>query len=453
MSKKKILIISILVLIIALIVVTINMNRGGDEAIAVETAKVKRQKVVQTVTATGRIQPKTQVNISADVSAKIIRLPVKEGDWVEKGTFLLELDNERYLASVESAEANLRAIQGDAKLVHENMVKTEKDLIRTKELFEKDLESQATLDAIKATAEVEKARYESALDRVAQARATLKQTRDDLSKTKIYAPMSGTISKLNKEQGEIALGSQFQEDIIMEISNLSGMEALVDVDENDIVTVAIGDTAKIEVDALPEVVFTGIVSEIANSAKISGQGTNDQKTEFEVKVAVDRSLSEGDAGKTNPGHTGEIRAADYRPAKELRPGMTASSDIVTETRKNSIAVPIQAVAVRTPQQLKKEPHKAKSGEVIADESETEFKPDKDGFVEIVFVVKNGKVEARQVKTGIQSDTFIEILDGLSEDEEIVIGNYRAISKDLQNGSEITRKKDGEDDTNNEHQAG
>ncbi len=450
MSKKKILIISMLVLIIALIVVTINMNRGGDEAIAVETAKVKRQKVVQTVTATGRIQPKTQVNISADVSAKIIRLPVKEGDWVEKGAFLLELDNKRYLASVESAEANLRSVQADAKLVRENMIKTEKDFIRTKELFDKGLESQATLDAVKATAEVEKARYESAIDRVAQAKATLKQTRDDLSKTKIYAPMSGTVSKLNKEQGEIALGSQFQEDIIMEISNLSGMEALVDVDENDIVTVAIGDTAKIEIDALPDVVFTGIVSEIANSAKISGQGTNDQKTEFEVKVAVSGAISEGDAGKNNPGHPEEIKPADYRPAKELRPGMTASSDIVTETRKNCIAVPIQAVAVRTPQQLKKEPHKAKSGEAIADESETEFKPDKDGFIEIVFVVKNGKVEARQVKTGIQSDTSIEILDGLSEDEEIVIGNYRAISKDLQNGSEITIKKNGDEGNTSAH---
>ena len=452
MSKKKILIITILVLVIALVVVTINMNRGGDDAIAVQTAKVKRQKVVQTVTANGRIQPKTQVNISADVSAKIIRLPVKEGDWVEKGTFLLELDNKRYLASVESAEANLRAIQSDAKLARKNMEKAEKDLTRTKELYERKLEPQATFDAIQATYQVEKARYESTLDRVAQARATLKQTRDDLSKTKIYAPMSGTISKLNKEQGEIALGSQFQEDVIMEISNLSGMEALVDVDENDIVTLAIGDTAKIEVDALPDIVFTGVVSEIANSAKISGQGTNDQKTEFEVKVAVAGSISEGDAGKMNPGHAGEIKAADYRPAKELRPGMTASSDIVTETRKNCIAVPIQAVAVRTPQQLKEEPHKAKSGEVIADETRQEFKPDNDGFVEIVFVIKNGKAEARQVKIGIQRETFIEIVDGLSEGEEIVIGNYRAISKDLQNGSEITIKKTGDDDKSSEQQA-
>ncbi len=438
-GKRKIIIATVLVLVIALVAVTISMNQRETAGIAVETAKVKRHKVVQSVTAAGRIQPKIQVNISADVSAKIIRLAVKEGDWVEKGTFLLELDNERYLAAVDNAEAQLRSSQAEVRLVWENMDKTRKEYLRTKELFDKNLESRATLEAMQAAYEVEKARHESAKDRVEQARASLKQAKDDLSKTKIYAPMSGTISKLNKEQGEIALGSQFQEDVIMEISNLEGMEALVDVDENDIINVAIGDTAKIEVDALPEVVFTGVVTEIANSAKITAQGTAEQKTEFEVKIAVEGALAGENIANAAAGGA-EVKPVDYRPVGSLRPGMTASSDIVTETRKNCLAVPIQAVAVRTVDQLKKITPDGKPGQAIAEEPPTEYIPDKDGFVEIVFVVKNGTVEARQVETGIQSDTHIEIRSGLAEGEEIVVGNYRAISKDLQNGSRIMKKE-------------
>jgi HlyD family secretion protein len=350
---------------------------------------------------------------------------------------LLELDNERYLATVENYEANLRSIQSDADLARENMLKVEKDYNRIQQLFNQNLESQAGLDAVKSSYAVEKARYASAQDRVAQARASLKEGRDALSKTKIYAPMSGTISRLNKELGEMALGSQFQEDVIMEISNLSGMEALVDVDENDIVNVSIGDTAKIEVDALPDVVFTGTVTEIANSAKISGQSTQDQKTEFEVKIAVQGAVSEGDAAGQTSGLP-EVKPADIKPTRELRPGMTSSSEIVTETRANAIAVPIQAVAVRTAVQLNQEAGNGNANEDPAENGEKEMKytPDKDGFVEVVFVVNEGKVEARQVKTGIQSDTHIEILNGLQEGDEIVIGNYRAISKDLQNGSKI-----------------
>ncbi|MCD4692223.1 MAG: efflux RND transporter periplasmic adaptor subunit, partial [Calditrichales bacterium] len=254
--------------------------------------------------------------------------------------------------------------------------------------------------------QVEKARYQSALEQVDQTKAALKQTKDDLSKTTIYAPMAGTISQLNKEVGEIALGSQFQEDVIMVISNLSGMEALVDVDENDIVSIQLGDSAAIEVDALPDLVFKGIVSEIANSAKVSASGTSDQKTEFEVKISINE------------------------PGSKLRPGMTASADIITETRDSALVAPIQSVAVRTPKQLKNKDAKADST------LEQNYTPDKDGFVQVVFVVHNGIVEAGQVKTGIQSETHIEIIEGLTDGDEIVIGNYRAISQLLQNHSQV-----------------
>ena len=417
MSKKMLVTVGIAAVALVGAGYVVKSNQGGPEGVEVETSAVERLTVVQTVAATGRIQPVTQVNISADVSAKITKLEVKEGDWVEKGQFLLELDRQRHLAAVESSEASLNSAQAGSTLARENMRKAIKDHERTSELHGKNLESQSSLDASYATAEVERARYRSAQEQVEQARASLKQMRDDLSKTTIVAPMSGTISKLNKEVGEIALGSQFQEDVIMEISNLEGMEALVDVDENDIVSVSLADGSTIEVDALPGLSQSGKVTEIANSAKVSGQGTNDQKTEFEVKIAV------------------------LDPSEKLRPGMTASADIVVATHEEAIAVPLQCVAVRTVEQLGGD--EGEEGTEGAEDEESKWTPDSEGFVEVVFVVKDGVAEARQVSTGIQSETHIEILTGLEEGEMIVIGNYRAISRDLADGTQVLES--GSDD--------
>ncbi len=407
-KKKKALVIGLPVVVaVAIAGLTLASRSRGVEGVEVEIEPAGRRQVVQTVNATGKIQPMIQVNISADVSAKIMRLEVEEGDWIEQGTLLVELDRERYLATVESAEANLSAAQANANLARENMVKAEKDYERTKELFDRNLESQAVLDSMYAAAEVEKARYQSVLDQGGQAKAALRQTRDDLAKTAIYAPMSGTVSKLNKEIGEIALGSQFQEDVILEISNLEGMEALVDIDENDIVSVSIGDEAEIEVDALPGIKLKGRVTEIANSAKSSGAGTTDEKTEFEVKIAI------------------------IDPVPELRPGMTASAEVVTEVCDDCLSVPIQSVTVRTMEQLGATPGESAEGE------EPRFNPDSEGFLEVVWIVVDGRAEARQVNTGIQSETHIEVVDGINVDEKIVIGNYRAISRDLEDGLVVT----------------
>ena len=407
-KKKKALAIGLPVVVVIVVAgLTLASRNRGVEGIEVQVEETGRRKVVQTVNATGKIQPMIQVNISADVSAKITRLEVEEGDWVERGALLVELDRERYLATVASAEANLSAAQANANLARENMVKAEKDYERTKELFDRNLESQAALDSVYAAAEVEKARYQSVLDQGEQAKAALRQTRDDLAKTTIYAPMSGTVSMLNKEIGEIALGSQFQEDVILEISNLDGMEALVDIDENDIVSVSIGDEAEIEVDALPDVKLKGRVTEIANSAKSSGAGTTDEKTEFQVKVAI------------------------IDPVTQLRPGMTASAEIVTQVCEDCLSVPIQSVTVRTMEQLG-----AQAGEAVEGE-EPRFKPDSEGFLEIVWIVADGRAEARQVDTGIQSETHIEVVNGLGDDDKVVIGNFRAISRDLEDGLVVT----------------
>ncbi|KAA3618753.1 MAG: efflux RND transporter periplasmic adaptor subunit [Calditrichaeota bacterium] len=448
MSKKKIIIGAVVLVVIVAAIIGLNMNNKKSTAIEVETAKVERKNIVQTVNSNGRIQPVLQVKISADVSAKIMRLGVKEGDWAEKGDFLIELDRERHLAAVESAVANVNSAQANAKLAKENMLKTEKDYKRMQELFTRKLESQANLDATYAAYKVEKARYESVLEGVQQAKASLKQSNDDLSKTTIYAPMSGTISTLNKEVGEIALGSQFQEDVIMIISNLSGMEALVDVDENDIVSISIGDSAKIEVDAIPGLTFRGEVTEIASSAKVSGQGSTDQKTDFEVKVGVTgiykKQVEEGTTATNGHATKGDMQIPSQDPLSNLRPGMTATSDIMVEAHDNTLSIPIQSVAVRTVEQLKKHEIKAekegKEADAGKEKEETKYNPDKDGFVEIVFVVRENKAYAVPVKTGIQSDTHIEILEGLQENDEVVIGNYRAISKDLQNNTEVKVKE-------------
>jgi len=386
-----------------------------DPAIQVQTELVAYDEIVQTVTALGRVQPKTKVNISGDVSGKIVTLAVKEGDWVEKGQLLVELERETYEAALEQSEARLRSAQANVNLNNENLLKAEKDYERSKELFSQNLETQASLDETYTTLQVQRALHQSAVDQVEQAKANLKQNRTELAKTTIFAPMSGTISELNKEIGEIALGSQFQEDVIMVLANLNGMEALVNVDENDIINLALGNTATIEIDALPGVSLQGEVTEIANSAKVSASGTTEQKTEFEVKIAI----------------------TDHHDA--LRPGMTASADITTRTIDKALVVPIQCVAVRTLEQLKTKPKEPNGmpGQAIADEiQEPMYVADKDGFVEVVFIVENDTVSARQVKSGIQSDTHIEILDGIAEHDQVVTGNYRAISKDLENGSKV-----------------
>jgi HlyD family secretion protein len=327
---------------------------------------------------------------------------------------LVELDRARHLAAVESAEAIVRSQQANATLVHENLGIAQRELDRSQGLVDQNLESAATYEDKQAAYQVEVARYDAAQNQVQQSEAALKQARDDLSKTTIYAPMAGTISDLRKEQGEIAIGASFQEDVILVISDLTEMEAQVDVDENDIVSVAILQQAEVEVDALLDQVLEGAVAEIANSANVDAAGSSDQKTEFEIKISISD------------------------PPETLRPGMTAAADIFTKTNESALSVPIQSVAVRVLDQL------VVAGEDL-EEAEARYTADRDGFVEVVFCIEDGKAVARQVTTGIQSDDFIEILEGLEEGEEVVTGSYRAISRDLQNGALVTI--DNESDEN------
>lgn len=409
--KRRTIVIAAAVAVVGIAVAVIALQARGEKPLEVQTAQVDHQKVVQKANATGKVQPKTQVNISADVSARIMRLGVKEGDRVQKGEFLVELDRQAYLAAVEQAQASVRSAEANAKMARENMLQAEREFNRAKEIVRLKLDSQARLDATEAAYNAEVARHDAAVGSVSEARAALRQSQDSLSKTSIYAPMAGVITELRREQGEIAIGSQFQEDVIMVVSELSEMEVQLDVDENDIVTVALGDVAEIEVDALPGRRLVGTVYEIGNSAKVQGvEGqaeAQNQKTEFLVKVAI-----------TDP------------PA-ELRPGMTASADIVTDTKESALSVPIQCVTVRTLEQLKS----GKEGKE-ADDAVAAFKPDDDGFVQLVFVLESDTVAARQVETGIQGENLIEVVSGLEKGTTVISGSYRAISRDLTPGAKV-----------------
>lgn len=412
MKKKNTIKVFILIAVVAVVavMVIVNIKKKSGKTIDIETGQVKREKIVQKINASGTMAPVIQVKKSSKVSARITNITVKEGDNVKTGDLLIELDKKRYEAAYDQAYSALQSSKA-------NLKKVKSELKRTEELYKNDLAPESELEVIRASAEM----AESQVD---QSAAYLSQARDDLDQTKILSPMDGKVTRLNKEIGEMAVGSTFQEDVIIEISDMSKMEVLVNIDETDIVDVEIGDTTEIEIDALPDTLFLGTVSEIAHSATINNQGTQEQVTSFEVKIAV----------------IGQDR--------RFRPGMSATVDIITDTKDNALTIPIQSLTVRN-----------KDNEVDGDEENSD-KPDKEEEIEVVFLVKNitddGDVEnadkgdlialQKEVKVGISSDTHFEVLSGLSENDYIVIGSYKAISKELKDSSsvEIKIEKKGKD---------
>ncbi len=396
MKKKKVLITVGILLLIVLIVVGNLLKR--DQGILVSTEKVTRGTVQQKVTGSGQIKPALEVKVSAQVAGKIIRLHVKEGDRVKKGQLLVELDEEKYRASVERAQSQLLAAKANEKKAHS-------ELMRTKELFKRNLVSQADLEAAEAN-------YEAAMSNRLQAEAALKEAQDALDKTRLYATIDGVVTRVNKEEGEMTLGAQFQEDVILVVSDLSVMEAVVEIDENDVVNVELGDSAIVEVDAFPDTTFRGVVTEIAHSAITKGLGTTEQVTNFEVTVTIDR------------------------PDPRFRPGMSTTVDILTKRLDNVIKVPIQAVTVRS----KKEIEEQADSKSDNDEDVEKTKEDEE-LQEVVFVVQDGKAVIKPVKLGISDDTHYAVLDGLEEGEEVITGPFRVLTKTLKNGQTVRVKKE------------
>jgi len=405
MSKKKVFIIIGIVIVIGAFVI-INLKKGKGGEIPVQVEKVKRGNITQLVSGTGRIRPEVEVKISANVSGEIIGLYVKEGDDVKKGDLLVELDRKRYEAAAERAKSNLKSADASLK-------KANSEYKRAVDLSKQNLISAAEMESADANLLLAESNLE-------QAQANLDQAEDDLSKTRIYSPIDGTVSKLNKELGEIALGSTFQADVIMIVADLSKMEVLSEIDENDVVLVSEGDTASIEVDAIPDTTFKGVVSEIAHTATTRGLGTQEEVTNFEVKVAV------------------------VDQVEKLRPGMSSTVDIQTETHRNVLHVPIQAVTVKMPDEIETK-EKTAGQDSVAKEGLSNDKEakDEDKMIEVVFVVEGENAKIVPVKTGISNDTDMEIISGLEEDMQVVTGSYRAISKTLKNGSlvKISKKQE------------
>jgi len=410
MSKKKKIFIGIGIVLVLAVIVIIGKNQKSVNAAEVQTQKVAKGQIVQKVNATGRVKPAVEVVISANVSGEILSLGVKEGDYVQKGQFLVQLDKERYQAARDRAKSSAQAADADVKLAHS-------ELVRVREMHKKGLSSDVELERAEAN-------YEKAKSNLQQAQASLKQAEDDLAKTRIVAPVGGTVIRLPKEVGEIALGSTFQKDEIMTIADLSTMEVMVEVDESDVIDVQLGDSVEIEIDALPDTTFTGKVTEIAHSAVVQGTSSQEQVINFEVTVTMDKK------------------------SPLLRPGMSAAVSIITDVENNAVVVPIQAVTVRSPKRLKNTEtdtlEKASTGENKSNNDNipltTETEQKRDQMDEVVFVVKpDMTVEQRKVVTGISSDTHFQIVSGLEPGDEIVIGSYKAVSKDLKDGDIVERK--------------
>ena len=403
--KKKVIIIGGAVILLLIIIGNLANTGGGIEVLA---DGVERGTVVSRVSAAGRIYPVTEVKINSQVSARIERLAVREGERVERGQVLVVLDRTLYRAREEGAVSALNSQRANAEAALAVLRQAEDTLNEQKALAEQNLTSERLLRDSQNGYDAARARYNAALAQVSSAEANLEQAREDLSRTVITAPMPGTITALVVEEGEMVLGTQMMMGTqIMAVSDLSRMEVEVDVDETDVVSVVVGQEAEVEVDAIPDTLLAGRVTEIANAGTTLGAGTQMEVTNFAVKV--------------------ELIDSDPR----LRPGMSATVDIITETKEDVLFIPIQALTARRYEDL------AVSNEREGSSGGNERTAGDEEYVEVVFVIgEDGAVQLRQVESGISGTTYVEIRSGLSEGEQVVTGPFRLLSRTLKDGDRV-----------------
>lgn len=429
MSKKKIYwIIGITLGLLVLVIILKKTGKiGGDEGVKeIETTKVDEITIVETVSATGKIQPEVEVKISSEVSGEIIALPVKEGQVVKKGDLLVRINPDLYTSGYNRTLSNLSGSKAGLSQADATFKEAKASYDRSKTLYDKGIISKSDWDKAIAAFENAKASKESAYYSVQSANATVKEAKDNLGRTTIYSPADGTISSLGVELGERVLGTQQMTGTeLLRVADLNNMEVEVDVNENDIVKVNIGDSTKIQVDAYLKKDFKGIVTSISNSA--STTTTADQVTNFKVKVRILKEsyqdLLEG-------------KPSTYSP---FRPGMTATVDIITKRKEKVIGVPISSVVVKA------DTTATKIYEIKDDETEdNKVKAKSDKKFECVFVKEGNKAKIRVVKTGIQDDTNIEIISGLKKGDVVITGPYTTVSKDLNSGDKVKVKNKEEE---------
>ncbi len=403
---------------------------GKDFQISVSTKIVESKTITELITANGKVQPETEVKISPDVSGEIIDLTIKEGDEVKKGQLLMVIKPDMYIQAYNRDLASLSSSQARLAQAEARQIESELSFKRANSLFKQGAIPVSDFETSQASYKVAQSEVKAAQFTVKSSEASVAEAQEQLVKTKIYAPMDGTIARLSVEKGERVVGTNMYAGTeTMVIANLHLMEVKVDVNENDIVRVNMNDTALVEVDAYLGRKFKGIVTEIANSANTTG-GSTDQVTNFSVKILLleesYKDLVDSVGGKMYP----------------FRPGMSATVDIQTETRKNVISVPIQAVTTRSLKTDTKSTDEKDDVEKPLDENEAvstqEKKTPDDEKVEVVFVYKEGKVKKQAVKTGIQDSENIEILEGLKAGDEIVVAPFNAINKLLNDSAEVKK---------------
>lgn len=409
---------------------------GSSDAVKVSTEKVSVQNITETVSANGKVQPEVEVKISADVSGEVVELFIKEGEQVQKGKLLCRINPEIYMSGLErmkaalnGSRANLESTKSRLIQAQSQFAKAEATYNRNKKLFDDGAISSSDFESIKSAWEVAKSEVDAANQGVSAAdynvkssEASLKEANENLNKTTIYAPVAGTVSKLSVEKGERVVGtSQMAGTEIMRIANLNEMEVSVDVSENDIVRVHLNDTADIEVDAYLDRKFKGIVTEVANSANVTGMNT-DQVTNFTVKIRILRDSYS------------DLIPADKPTESPFRPGMSATVEIRTKHADNVLALPIQAVTTRDTTKRANEKRVSRPGEAAPEKEEAINKNVKPR--ECVFIVKDNKTILTLVKTGIQDNTYIEIKEGLKKGDVVVTAPYNAISKTLKDQTTI-----------------
>ncbi len=431
-SRKKLFIWIGVVAVLIAIGVAMTVSRKREKPIFVSTDKAFRTNLTEVVTATGKIQPEIETKIAPEVSGEIVEIPVKEGQAVKKGDLLLRIKPDSYRAQVESQLAALNSARAASVQNRAELSKAEADYRRFEKLAQGGLISDSERNAAKTAADSARASLQAALFEIERAEGALRQINEALSKTIIYSPTTGTVSSLTSRVGERVVGtSQFAGTEVMRIADLDNMEARVNVNENDVVAVKVGDTTRISVDAYPDREIRGVVREIASTALTRNAGTQEEVTNFEVKISIpDRSL-------------------------RLRPGMSATADIETATVKNVIAVPIQSVTVRStetdlsPEEQEKQRIKEEAREKSdnrADVTNEQVEKQKERaqrskLQRVVFVKEGDTVRMQKVETGIADTTFIEIRSGLEAGEEVVSGSYTAISRSLKNGVKVAIEKE------------
>src|SRR6266850_2287257 len=430
--RKRQIIIGVVGFLLLWLIVSIMLSKR-EKPIPVTTEKAVRRTILQTVSATGKVQPETEVKISPEVAGEIIELPVEDGMQVKKGDLLVKIKPDSYKALLEQQEAAISTAKATNLQQKATMMKTEHDLKRAEDLFNKKLISEQEYNAAQAAYDVAENTYESSLHEIERAEASSSQARDQLSKTTIYSPLDGTITILNSKLGErLVATNQFAGTEVMRVADLTHMQAIVDVNENDVVNVKLGDKANIKIDAYGDRKFKGIVQQIANTGKTTGTGTQEEVTNFEVKIDVDRENT------------------------LLRPGLSCTADIETNLVKDAVAVPMQSVTIRTgetdlsPEEIEKQKQKAaardkgdSSAEVTSERQEKQTKKEeREKLTKVVFLKKDNKASMVKVTTGIADDSYIEIKSGINPGDEVISGSYSAISRKLKDGAKVVIDKEG-----------